>query len=129
MHPSYFQISKRETGAPKRGLTISAETSEWLFHIKFWDAINRELKSNFGQYEDDILPSTDALVVLAEIDKLRSTYLRDPTSSQTVIYGWTPGGKNLEFSVSGVELSKSIDELRSFILEAIEQGSDVFCQL
>lgn len=110
-------------------MSLRAETSEWLFHIKFWDAINVELGSNFGQYEDDTLSLSDAPVVLRELDKLRDNYLRDPTYSQKVVYGWTPDGRDLEFSISGPELRKSIEELRSFVLWAIEQKSDVFCQL
>jgi hypothetical protein len=129
MHPSYFKILNCSEDDPRGSLSLPAEVSEWLFHAKFWDSINVELGANFGQYEDDILPSAKVPTVLRELDKLEDNQLYDPAYSHNVIYAWRPDGENLEFSVKSSELKHNIDELRSLLRRAIERGSDVFCQL
>jgi hypothetical protein len=129
MHPSYFRILTCSEGDPKGDLSLPAEISEWLFHVKFWDTINTKLETNFGQYEDDTLPSAKVSAVLGELNKLEDNQLHDPTHAHNVVYGWTETGKALEFSVRASALKSSIEELRSFLHRAIERGSDVFCQL
>ena len=88
-----------------------------------------ELAANFGQYEDDTLPSAKVPTVLRELDKLDDSELHDTSCSHNVIYAWRPDGENLEFSVKGSDLKRNIDELRSLLRRAIERGSDVFCQI
>jgi hypothetical protein len=129
MHPSYFQILNCSEDDPRADLSLPAEVSEWLFHVKFWDTINLELGAIFGQYEDDTLPSAKIPAVQGELDKLADNHLYDHAYSHNVIYGWRPDGEILEFSVKSSDLKRNIDELRSLLRRAIERGSDVFCQL
>lgn len=129
MHPSYFQILKFAEGDPKGSFFLPAEVSEWLFYVKFWDTINAELDANFGQYEDDTLSSDKLNIFVREIDKLRDNDLRHSEQSHNVVYGWTSEGKALQFSVISSYLKQNIHELRSFFCRAIENDSDVFCQL
>jgi len=129
MHPSYFEILNCSEHDVERSFSLSAEASEWLFHAKFWDAINEELAANFGQYEDDTLPFAKVPAVLREFDRLEDSQFRDPNHSHKVIYAWSAEGENLESSVKSSDLKRDIDKLRSLLRRAIERGSDVFCQL
>jgi len=110
-------------------LHLSAEASEWLFYVKFWDAVNVELKSMLGQYEDDVLPSSDAISILRMAEELEDRYLREPSHIQNVVYGWTSQGENLEFSVRNEDLRASLGDFRSFLRKAIDLRSDIYCQL
>src|SRR5882757_2480947 len=123
MHPSYFHILNIPESDSSGSPHLSAEASEWLFYIKFWDAVNVELDTTFGQYEDDVLPSNHAVDILRMIDGVEDRYLREPSHIQNVVYGWTPQGENLEFSVRNEDLRISLRDLKLFLRKAIDLQS------
>jgi len=129
MHPSYFHISNIPESDPSGSLHLSAEASEWLFYIKFWDAVNAELASSFGQYEDDVLPSNRVADVLRMINDLEDRCLREPPHTQNVVYGWTQQGEELWFSIKKETLCASLRDIKLFLRKAIDLHSDIYCQL
>ena len=75
MHPSYFLISIDAECSSRKELSVSSETSEWLFHDKFWERFNQNHQTSFEQYEEECLPSkltlemiNSLLVLYGEID-------------------------------------------------------------
>ena len=129
MHPSYFRILNVAESDPDGDLSLSAETSEWLFYIKFWDALNSELGSNFGQYEDDVLPKGDVDFALKSIVEVADQNLAAPFENHNIVYGWNDRGDRLEFSISGDRLASDITCLSTFLKKALDLESDVYCQL
>ena len=129
MHPSYFLISTDDQVHSKNELSVSSETSEWLFYEQFWERFNQRHQTFFGQYEEEILSRH---LIPAMIDSLQVSI--EELNGKLVPeisfrYGWNANNQALICTVSNAVLAEEISMLIALLKKAATLEADVYCQL
>jgi hypothetical protein len=129
MHPSYFMILESVEESCENELTLSGETSEWLFHKKFWEKVSSKFQKDFAQYEEEVFPGEFANGLAELIDCIMHSLKKEGADIVRFRYGWN---QNREELISLVDPRAIIDELTNLIRlfrRAGDKRLDVYCQL
>jgi hypothetical protein len=129
MHPSYFSLVDSSGASAPVDFPLSAETSEWLIARGFWNNINEQIGTLFGQYEDDIATIEQMSYIIKALRSCETTLNMTEPSAQTVTYGWNPSGTPLTLTAQTADLAVEIRALAEFFESAISHNKLVYCQL
>ena len=129
MHPSYFLILNGNDDCLSNELNLNGETSEWLFHIRFWDKVNSKYHADFAQYEEGALTSSMIGYVMHLLGGLRSDLVDLRCDEIAFRYGWKQDMSELVCAISKMTLIDELDELASILGRAAKNNLDVYCQL
>jgi hypothetical protein len=99
-------------------LLLSVELSEYLFSTRFWERVNEKSGTLFDQFEDETAEGQVLDKIFDEVVATIAVLQRGPDRVRFV-RGWTQAGEPLEVESCREELSREMEGLRNFILEAV----------
>lgn len=114
---------------PWQEISLSAEVSEWLFFIRFWDEFNKKFETFFGQYEEEYLPKNLAVTMVKSLTSLIIDYQGKLDEEIKFRYGWNEKKEELYCVVSTKKVAEEISSLIKLMENASTLNSDVYCQL
>lgn len=129
MHPSYFMILDSMDEQSQIELTLSAEASEWLFHIKFWEELSKKYQTDFAQYEEEVIAENMTADALTSLKYLADTLTKNEGKELSFRYAWN---ENKEEIICRIGIQIIGDELRKLIQifdKAAKCKLEVYCQL
>ncbi|WP_323144132.1 hypothetical protein [Massilia phyllosphaerae] len=129
MHSSYFAIVAANGQSPVGELVLSEGVSAWLFHIKFWEAINSYCQTDFSEYEEETLTTSMISYALGTLQDIKE---RTDSSSYDISefrYGWSGDGKELICRVDNETISRELGPLIDMLKTAQDAHLDLYCQL
>lgn len=107
---------------------LAAKPSEWLFSIKFWDAVNKQCGTFFDQYEEDCVDGAVGAVVVEKLDSICQLLAVESNEDVKFSRGWDSEGE-LRESISKADLLNSIIDFKNKLSSAIATGSTVSLSL
>lgn len=109
---------------------LSAEFSEWLFAVQFWEKLNARFDIvNFGQYEDEVISSDFANEVAASLRRMTETVRGNSNALFVFCYGWNALGERLIVQIAKDEVLVNLKQLAEYLEDASKAGHRVYCQL
>lgn len=110
-------------------LTLSAEASEWLFYVKFWDGINEKYQTDFAQYEEESLAADIVEETSNSLASMKASLLNDDGQVVSFRYGWNQNKEELICRVNSQIIADEIERLIVLLNRAAHNNLDVYCQL
>jgi hypothetical protein len=129
MHPSYFLLLQAADNDSGKELRLPSDTSEWLFHVGFWDEFNKRHQTQFAQYEEEVLPKNLTPDLTASVKALIDQLAGQSATDIRFLYGWDANKNGIYCTVSSRALSESLARLLEFLGHTKELDSEVYCQL
>lgn len=129
MNPSYFLLLNTQEDESSRELVLSAEVSEWLFSIRFWDEFNQEFGTLFAQYEEEVLPVSLTDEMLEKLKSLVAGLRKQSGQKIRFRYGWNEKKEELYCEVANNGLADELSKLILFFEKISALNSDIYCQL
>ncbi|MBT3202241.1 MAG: hypothetical protein HN350_20255 [Phycisphaerales bacterium] len=112
-----------------RRVELSAECSEWLFAIRFWNNLNFKLGTLFDQYEEESV-DVEALPCVLSLLRRVIAHLRAGEGSEIeFVRGWDVNGNPLEVRINREALIEELGSLDALIDYAIREAKGMEFEL
>lgn len=110
-------------------LTLSGETSEWLFYVNFWDGINDRYQTDFAQYEEESLSADIVEETSNSLVSMMASLINDNGESISFRYAWNQNKEELICRVNSQVIVDELEKLIVLLRKATQCNLDVYCQL